>query len=247
MKLREALGILMSNIIFFLAVTLIIWVPAYSVIIIKNLFYTGVSWPAVTEFYGALLPWLDFNKVLSEFISFCIDATVISLLVPFHGGVTVYAAYKLKQGQQLSLGEALVEGYKKWWTMLCVSFLYSVFVFLGCLLFIIPGIIVAAIFSLVFVNAVVEEPNIWRNFERSMELTRPQLLQVIGATFVVLVVLGLVSSVLDGSVYWMGAGKNQLVVLFTGLMGQILSLIYWVYPLPFYAGNTIKDAESPAV
>ncbi|MGE5418135.1 MAG: hypothetical protein ACM3UZ_15455 [Acidobacteriota bacterium] len=247
MKLNETVRILMSNITFFLAITLIIWVPAYAIIILKNIFYTGIEWPAVASFYGALLPGLDINKLLSGFISMCIDATIISLIVPYCGGVAVYGALKLRQGRPVGVLEALTEGFKKWWTMLCVSFIYSVLVFLGCLLFIIPGIILAAVFSLVFVNAIAEQTGIWQHFERSIEMARHRLMPILGAVLVVFVILGLISIGLQGAVYLTGLGKNQVVVLGTGLLGQLISLVYWVFPVPFYTSVDRNNEEYVSV
>ena len=194
-KFREAISILSSNISLFSLIILTIWLPGN--IIINYLGYY--------VYYGD-----DLTRVVR------VTIWIEWIFGPIYIGALIYALSRLKQYQMVTYTEAITAGFRNWGRLWRARFVAGLFVTLGLIALIVPGIILAIRYALIDSVVVLEGANASKSRKRSSELTAGKMWQIFGAC----VLFFSVSSIFAAMVYIPVGVMTEL-----GLIGQVSSIL----------------------
>jgi hypothetical protein len=109
----------------------------------------------------------------------------VMLLNIFAAAAITYGVVMELQGQHAGIGACFATGLARFFPVLGVAILSSIFVFLGALLLVIPGIIVFCMLYVSTPAAVLERPGIGGALSRSRELTQGHKLSIFGLLFLI--------------------------------------------------------------
>ena len=139
--------------------------------------------------------------------------------------VLVFTAVQTLSGRRPSFGEAFSQGFSRLLPLLWVSFLSSLFVGIGFLLFLVPGFILLFMLYLAPTVTVMEGKGGMQALKRSARLTNGYKLDL----FLGLLPLGVVSGIWTGVWQWGG------VSLITSVIGRPQSLEGWKFVVGAHA------------
>jgi|LGVE01.1.fsa_nt_gb hypothetical protein len=194
-KFHEAIGLFSSNISLFSLIILTIWLPGN--IVINYLGYY--------VFYGDDFSRLELVTVWIEWI-----------FGPIYIGALIYALSRLKQYQMVTYTEAITVGFRNWGKLWRARFVAGLFVTLGLIALIVPGIILAIRYALIDSVVVLEGANASKSRKRSSELTAGKMWQIFGAC-----VLFFSLSFIFAAMIYIPVG----VMIELGFIGQLGSMI----------------------
>jgi hypothetical protein len=214
-KFNEAFDLLFKHFGLISALVLTVWLPG-------NLLLGYATLHAEDE-------WSDLRTTLrlSQFIE--------AIFSPLYIGALVYALSRFKQGWTVTYGEALREGWKNWGTLFGARLLAGVFILLGLIALIVPGIILALRYAFLDYAVVLEGTSSSEARSRSTELTKSVRGQIFGATLIFLIGYLLFSGMLYLPLELIGIGDNFvanvlldcLSSIFYVVLTIILFLYYW--------------------
>ena len=127
-KFREAISLFSSNISLFSRIILTIWLPGN--IIINYLDYY--------VFYEA-----DFIGLMRA------NMWIQGIFGPIYIGALIYALSKLKQYQMVTYTEAITAGFRNWQRLWWARFIAGLFIALGFIALIVPGIFLTIRYALI--------------------------------------------------------------------------------------------------
>lgn len=159
-KFREAINILSSNISLFSLIILTIWLPGN--ILINYLVYYA--------FYGEDLIGLMRVTMGIEWV-----------FGPIYIGALIYALSKLKQYQMVTYTEAITAGFRNWKRLWWARFIAGLFIALGFIALIVPGIFLIIRYALIDSVVILEGAGASESRKRSSELTAGKMWQILGA------------------------------------------------------------------
>lgn len=168
--LGTGFGIWFKNLIPFLLITTLIFVP---------LILWGLSIVHGDQEIETLARGFD------RFAKFSV--VLNPLLAIFVAAALTYGVVMELQGQRASIGSCIATGMSRFFPVLGVAFVAGICVLVGAILLIIPGLIVACMLYVATPVAVLERPGVMASLSRSSELTKGHRLQIFG----VLLLLGL--------------------------------------------------------
>ena len=133
--------------------------------------------------------------------------TMVLTLVAFAlgSGAITYGAIESKSGQQVSVGGMLGRAFVRMVPLIGASLLVFVLVFLGFMLFVIPGIILSLMMAVVWPVVLAENIGPVEAMRRSRELTKGHKWGIFGAYIVVGILSSLIQSVFLVIVFFGGA------------------------------------------
>ena len=202
-KFGEAFQLLLSNLALFSALVLTVWLPGNILV--------GLATRFASDENSEL--WMTLK--LGQWIE--------GIFGPIYIGALIYALSRLKQGWQVSYGEALREGLRHWGSLFGARLIAGVFVLLGLLAFIVPGIILLLRYSYLDYAVVLEGASSAGARSRSTELTKP----VRAELFVVWVVFIIGLILVSATLYMPLALVSLLDNFFTNLfLDCLLSVLY---------------------
>ena len=102
-----------------------------------------------------------------------------ALLSPIYVGALIYALYNIKLGNSTSYSRAMAEGVKSWFNIFTARFIAGLLIFLGLLLFIIPGLILMVRYALLDMVVVAEQAGHDLARKRSSELTQGRRWEIV--------------------------------------------------------------------
>ena len=108
------------------------------------------------------------------------------------GGAIAYGVYQSLKGNGASLGASLFCGMRRLVPLVCVSFLYSVGVFLGSILLVVPGLILICIWDVAIPACVVERLGPVDSLFRSEALTKGCRMKIFGLILILMIILQVV-------------------------------------------------------
>lgn len=167
-KFGEALSLLWDHIWLFTAIVLTVALPGN--VIIK----------LITLSAG------EANFMATLYVSIWIEV----IFAPLYIGALIYALARIKSGKTVTYGEAMNVGLRKWFALFAARFIASIFIGLGLLLLVVPGVMLALRYALLDPAVVLEDKGISESRARSAVLTAGRRWEIFGAT--VLFFLGLV-------------------------------------------------------
>jgi hypothetical protein len=149
-KFSEAFRLLWRHLGLFTAIILTVWLPGN--ILINYLAY-NVRGSSETRLMR-MSTWIDV------------------IFGPICIGAIVYALFQIKSGRTVTYREAMTVGFKKWGSLFAARFAAGLFVGLGLLALVIPGIVLAVRYSLLDGVVILEESRIITTARsRSADLT----------------------------------------------------------------------------
>jgi hypothetical protein len=116
-------------------------------------------------------------------------------------GALIYATVQDLNGRPASVGDSLATGFRNFLPLIVVSILFGLAVFGGCLLLLVPGLMILCAWCVALPALIADRTGIFGAFSRSAELTRGNRWQIFGL-FVILVVasaiLGMIVNAITG-------------------------------------------------
>jgi len=165
-------------------------------------------------------------------VSFWIITTVTS-------GIAVKYASDLLEKGNASLGKAFNFTICKLATFLAAGLISGVLVVLGLLLLVIPGIIVALIFSLIVPVIIIEDRGVFKSLERSRRLVDRSWWKTFAVLLLVLIVTAFFSIIGEAISIFFGAFRD----LASALAAAFIQPIYPLSLTLLYYSMRIKEAQ----
>jgi hypothetical protein len=164
---------------------------------------------------------------------------ILSLIGSIASGVGVLLAYSAifllamqdLHGQTASTEIMIKTALSKFWPMLGVAILLGLGVFVGALLLIVPGVILALAWSVAMPALVLEDRGVFESFGRSAALTRGKRGSIFLMSFLVGVIMGIIELVL----FAVFGGFHGLVTREPSTVTTVLSSLLSVVTVPFGA------------
>ena len=114
-------------------------------------------------------------------------AAIVGVILLFVGqAVILYGAFQAMRGRPVVIGDAIRRSFARFWPIVGVSILVSLGIFVGLILFIIPGIILAARWAVALPACVVENIGPLAAMRRSAELTRGHRWKIVIFAFAII-------------------------------------------------------------
>jgi len=162
-RFSEALRLLWRHLGLFSAIILTVWLPGNILLDSVAYYYKGAG---------------DTNFLSTVRASMWIEA----IFGPLYIAALVYALSQIKRGRSVSYKEAMAVGFKKWGLLFGARFVAGIFIALGLVALIVPGIILFVRYSLLDGVVVLEEGKLTSNARaRSTALTSGRRWQIFWA------------------------------------------------------------------
>lgn len=220
-KLKEALAIFISNIGLISLIVLTIWLPASLL-----LEYVNIAAPLRNEFAEYMR-----EIRISNFIELAFE--------PIYIGALIYSLSQIKQGRIAKYSQAMSVGLRSWGKLFAVRFWVRLFVLLGLIAFIVPGIVIAMRYAFIGCVVVLEESLPRRAMLRSVSLTKGKRWQIFGAAslgwlvilifIAVFILLGVIMLALLGQEenIVMSVLMSCVIKISTVILDIVIFLFYW--------------------
>ena len=163
-------------------------------------FGTALVASVPTLVFDYLVPGSSFRSIIDLIVGQIVSVTL------------VYGSMQALRGRQVTIGECLSEGLKRLGAALGVAILSGIGIFLGLLLLILPGLILATMWAVAVPAAVIEGKSSTAALSRSQELTSGRRWRVFGAYLVALLLVLVGGTIIEG-VLAVIAGVNSTVSL----------------------------------
>jgi hypothetical protein len=155
--------------------------------------------------------------------------TVIVLAIINLGiyGALFAAIDRVAKGGRMGVGEALQFGLSHLGRMIGVSFLWALTLFVGFMLFLIPGIYLMGALQLVFVAVILEDAGVFQSFSTSFRLIKGYWWRstiIVTVAIIILVVLAVLVSTVAGFLAVLGTSPGTLLIV-NQIVGALLNVI----------------------
>lgn len=168
-KLSEALSLLWRNLVLFGAIIVTVAVPLNTVL------------ELATRHLG------EDSLVSAERLS----AALTAIFSPVWTGALIFALWRLKNGQGVTYGEAMGVGLRRWAAVFAARFVAGLFVLVGLLALIVPGLVLAFRYALIDEVVVLEGASAADARARSTRLMSGRKLELLGLLLLCLCVYAL--------------------------------------------------------
>jgi len=152
-----------------------------------------------------------------------------------------YATVQELRGRRVTIGEFLRRGLAQAGTVVLVAILSSVLLLLGFIAFVIPGIILYAMWWVAIPVAVIERPGTMASLRRSAALTAGYRWRLFGLILCFFLATGIVNSLIEGSgstgVYFTTESESHPV-------GPAAIVASWLWTALLTAGQAVLTAVS---
>jgi hypothetical protein len=175
-RFSEAVRLLWNHLGLFAAIILTVWLPGNALINYVVFEQGGLD---------------EADPLLIMKISMWIEGIV----GPIYIGALLYALLQIKSGRRVSYGEAIGIGVSKWGSLFAARFIAGVWIALGFLALVIPGVVLMVRYSLLDSAVVIEGKRTSESRARSVELTAGRRWQIFWSAvlfFVQFVILSVV-------------------------------------------------------
>jgi hypothetical protein len=152
-KFSEAFRLLWRHLALFTAIILTVWLPG-NILLNYVAYYVKGSGDAGFTGSMKMTMWIE------------------GIFGPIYIGALVYALFQIKSGRSVTYREAIAIGFKKWGSLFAARFVAGLFIGLGFLALLIPGIVLLVRYSFLDEVVILEEGRIATNARsRSTALT----------------------------------------------------------------------------
>ena len=154
-------------------------------------------------------------------------------------GTTIKFASEVLQKDQAKLRESLSFAFSKLLPILAVSLVTGVLIGLGIIALIVPGIILAIMFSLTLQAVVIENPGILGSLERSRKLVANRWLK----TFGFLLIFGIIGAIGAFVANLIGTPFGEASTIVTSLLGALYLPLTYIGGTVYYYSNVARLAQ----
>lgn len=198
-----------------------------SFVVLANVAMMLIAIPAVIRIAGAALT--PISPIFAILTLAGLIATMVGMLLAY--GVIFQIAMQDLHGQAGSTDGLFKAALSRFWPMLGLAILFGIGVFLGCLLLIVPGVILAMAWSVAMPAMVLENRGVFESFKRSAALTRGKRWSIFLLSFLV----GLVVLIIELVLFAIFGGFHGLVSGQASMTSTVLSSLLSVITIPFGA------------
>jgi hypothetical protein len=177
----EAFRLLRRHFVLFTAIILTVWLPGN---ILLNYLAYHIKGTDDTSFLGLMKTstWIE------------------AIFGPLYSSALVYALSEIKSGRSVKYRQAMAVGLSKWGSLFAARFVAGIFIGLGLLALIIPGIVVAVRYAFLDAVVVLEESKVATNARtRSALLTDGRRWQIFWSALLYVSLLTVLSFALNFS------------------------------------------------
>ena len=200
--------------------------------------------PSSTASYEEMIEWLF--AFLSTILAIGVLSGLTSLIVgtTTTGIVIKHASDQIEKGAS-KLGASFNFAISKLPSLLIAQLVAGILIAIGLVLFIVPGIIIAIMFSLIIPAIIVEQRGAFESLGRSRRLVSNRWLK----TFALLLVLGIIALIVGGiaSVLAMPLSAIHPIIdpLITNIISAFIGPIYSIAIIYFYYAMVAREAPPP--
>jgi len=206
--------------------------------------------PPISAYRGAPLPYKELSEWFFAFLRAIVMISILSGLVSWIVGTTTTgiviknASDQIEKGTS-NLGDSFNFAISKLPSLLVAQFVTGILTVIGMLLFIVPGIIIAIMFSLVFPAIIVEQKGAFESLGRSKKLVSNRWLK----TFALSLVLGIIILPVGGLAYVLAMLFNTSYPIVNPLIiyiiGAFVSPIYLIAITYLYYAMVAREIPPP--
>ena len=210
--LSKSLSTFFANFISFNILGLIIMVPGVILLLLLfgGTFFALMAYDPATS---AAPPDLGGTFATAFFGAFVIMIVLQYLLT----GTVVYGTLQYLDGQKSSIFSSLAQGLRRIFPIVIVAIITTILVWIGLILLIVPGVIVALMLCVAIPVLMVEGPGIIASLSRSRALTKGSRWRLLGLFLIALIATTVVTMVIS-----LVAG---LVLMLLGDLGATVSTV----------------------
>jgi hypothetical protein len=196
-----------------------------------------------TAFYSEeLLPWF-FSLISTAIVIGILSGLVLWIVGTTTTGIVIKnASDQIDKGtSNLNVSFNLV--ISKLPSLLIAQFVAGILIVIGMLLFIVPGIIIAIMFSLILPTIIIEQNGIFESLGRSKKLVSKRWMK----TFALLLILGIITLIVNGGATLLAGPLNTVHPIFNPLITNIISaFVSPLYPIAItYLYYAMVARENP--
>jgi hypothetical protein len=158
-------------------------------------------------------------------------------------GAVCYGVFRDLSGDRAGIGECLSVGLRRMLPVVVVAALWLLFVVLGLILLVIPGIIIACTLYVAVPASVVEAPGILGAFRRSVQLTAGHRWSIFAILFFLRILMFAGDKFTDA----VAENAEPLVALIIILGVQFLLSLYWAVCAAVAYFHLRRDLEGIAI
>ncbi len=210
--LKRALSTFFANFVSFNVLGLIVMVPGVLLIFLLfgSTYMSLISYDPAT---GAPPPEIGPGFAITILGSFVIMMAMQYLLT----GAVVYGTVQHLHGQKPSMTASLMQALRRILPIILVAIITTILVWIGTILLIVPGIIVALMLCVAIPVVMVEGPGVLASLSRSRALTKGSRWRLLGLLLIAFIGTALVTMIISMVV--------GLVMVFFGTVGATVSTI----------------------
>ncbi len=163
------------------------------------------------------------------------------ICTPLLTGALTFAVFQAIRGKNIAVGEALSAGFRRIVPLLGVAICSGLFVFVGFLLLIIPGIIFMCMVYVASPVCVVEQEGVFASMRRSRELTKGYRSTIFG----IVVLMFLLTVAIGAGVGFLAFGISSVAFTFIAVSALQLVATAWAATaavVAYYHLRSIKES-----
>lgn len=227
-KITEAIAIFVANLVLFSLIILSVRLPVniLSQIIILNLPPSA-------------------NELRQMSMEFRLDGLLSTIFDPIYIGAMIHCLWQMKRERSYDYSQAMKAGINNWGKLCTARFIAGLFIGLGTILFIIPGIILALRYSLIDGIVIIEGyGKSSRVLKRSSELTNGRKLDILVVTIVASILTLILIVLINIPFALLQIEGNMFSQIITSSLGDIIIAIFTIIMFLFYWEAKIAEPNT---
>ena len=183
--------------------------------------------PTTTFYSEVLVPWL-FSLISAVIVIGILSGLVLWLVGTTITGVVIKNASDQIEKGTSNLGVSFNFAISKLPSLLIAQFIAGILIVIGALFFVVPGIIIAIMFSLVLPTIIIEQKGIFESLGRSKKLVSNRWVK----TFLLMLILGIIVLIVNGGATVLARPFSTIHPIVNSLITNIISaFVSPIYPI----------------
>lgn len=198
--------------------------------------------PTTTFYSEELVPWL-FSLISTMIVIGVLSGLVLWLVGTTITGVVVKNASDQIEKGTSNLGVSFNFVISKLPSLLIAQFVAGILIVIGMIFFVVPGIIIGIMFSLVLPTIIVEQKGAFESLGRSKQLVSKRWVK----TFLLALILGIIALIVNGGAYVLTMPFSTIHPIVNPLITNIISaFVSPIYPIAItYLYYAMVARENP--
>ena len=198
--------------------------------------------PTTTFYSEELIPWL-FSLISTMIVIGSLSGLVLWIVGTTITGVVIKNASDQIEKGTSNLGVSFNFAISKLPSLLIAQFIAGILIVIGMIFFIVPGIIIAIMFSLILPTIIVEQKGVFESLGRSKKLVRKRWVK----TFLLALILGMIVLIVNGGATLLAEPFSIVHPIVNPLITSIISaFVSPIYPIAItYLYYAMVARENP--